>query len=386
MQHYSKIASRGNGVNKNTNGETTTERVVVVRYYLDRPGYNLDNSSARLWKNPPTVCTAVDIAAFLHQEGILKHGIASAQRRLLVEIYLDKFGSFMILEACGNDIEFDFARVTLEEPGILNIRLTDLMEEATVTASTSSAPQRCNTSPVGLFAFSLTLGLESADKLGTLVSGTVDESFVLIWGPYAFFVSGLLQLLVGLNEISRNNIYGATAFMAFGCFWLANGTKLILMNYFPDEIPESLFVASDPTGEFIRNMYIAVFVCILFKQTLVMNKLTTTLIGLLIIQLFATSVAGWSLAAEWIQMIMGWIVSLFAFFLSFAELTNEVYRREVINLYPWREGGPGEIFGAAGKVNALHSEAIELRTANRHLNRVAPASMRAVRPADTKED
>jgi hypothetical protein len=38
--------------------------------------------------------------------------------------------------------------------------------------------------------------------------------------------------------------------MAFGCFWLANGTKLIFTSYFPANIPQELLVA-DPMGSFI---------------------------------------------------------------------------------------------------------------------------------------
>jgi succinate-acetate transporter protein len=221
----------------------------------------------------------------------------------------------------------------------------------------------CNTSPVGLFAFSLTVALESADLLGKLVPNTVAPSFVLTWGPYAFFVSGLLQLIVGMFEVTRNNVYGATAFMAFGCFWLANGAKLIFTSFFPADIPDE-YLVDDPVGQFIRSFYIFGFVCVLFKQTLVMNRLTTTLITLLCCLTFATSMAGWSLAFEWIQMIFGWGVSLFAFYTFTAEFTNEVYQREVFKMYPWEVDSSDEIFGAAGRSNTLQSKATKLRLAH----------------------
>jgi succinate-acetate transporter protein len=312
-------------------------RMVVVRYFLDRPGYNLDNSSSRLWKNPQATCSPADIAAFLSDQGIRD----DSDKSLLVEVYLDKFCSYMLLEVCAEDgVLFNFTGTTIQQPGILNIRLTDLAateaekhSHAQVAVEAAPRQQFCNTSHIGLFAFSMTVALETAELFGRLVPGTVDESFNLIWGPYAFFVSGLLQLIVGMWEVTRNNIYGATAFMAFGSFWLANGLKLILVNYFPDEIPSELLGASDPTGNCIRNLWILAFVCVLFKETLVMNKLSSALIALLVCMLAATALTGWSLAMEWIQLIMGCFVSSLAFYVFAAEFTNEVYHRCVLFVF-----------------------------------------------------
>jgi succinate-acetate transporter protein len=360
-------------------------RMVVVRFFLDRPGYNLDNSSSRLWKNPPAACSPADIAAFLREQGIRD----DADKNLLVELYLDKFRSYMLLEICAEDgVQFNFTGTTIQQPGILNIRLTDVTateakKSSHVPGAVSAAPQPqfCNTSPVGLFAFSMTVAMESAELFGRLVPGTVDESFVLVWGPYAFFVSGLLQLIVGMWEVTRNNIYGATAFMAFGSFWLANGLKLILVNYFPNEIPSELLGASDPTGNFIRNFWILAFICVLFKETLVMNKLSSALIAVLVSMLAATALSGWSLAMEWIQLIMGCVVSILAFYVFTAEFTNEVYHRQVFNLYPWSTESPQEIFGAPGRRNKLQIKAVELRTAHPYFDKKKSVhDVRSVRP------
>ena len=335
------------------------KRMVVVRYYLDRPGYDIDHSSARLWRDPPATCTSADVTNFLQDQCIGDDG-------LIVEIYLDRFKSYMLLQACEADkMVFDFSSTSVQDPGILNIRLTDTSSGSTEDAQTSGVVQHhnCNTSPAGLFAFSMTVALESADALGRLVPNTVAPSFVLIWGPYAFWLSGLLQLIVGMFEVTRGNVYGATAFMAFGSFWLANGTRLILINYFPSDIPDDL-LGSDPVGNFIRNVYIFGFACVLFKQTLIMNKLTSTLIVLLCSLMLATSLTGWSLAMEWIALIFGWMVSFFAFYAFTAEITNEVHQREVFNIWPWTPHSADELYGAAGRTNTLRSKATKLRTAH----------------------
>jgi uncharacterized protein len=345
---------------------TPMERVVLVRYFLDRPGYDLSNSSSRLWVNPPALTTPKDISKFLHEQGIK----LSNDTKLLVELYLDHYQAFMLLEACAeHSIHFDFSAVTAAQPGVLNIRLTDLNEimAPPKTSSQAAAVPRCNTSPVGLFAFSMTVGLDALNVLRKLLDdpSAIDASYLLVYSPYAFWVCGLLQFVVGLNEISRNNIYGATAFLAFGCFWLANGTVLILNTYFPEEIPEAIASSSSDNGPdtFLREIMIMLFACALFKQTLIMNKITTALIATLIVYLFFASLVGWSEVFSWLKMIFGFILCAFGLFLFYAELTNEVYQRTVINLYPWTPHSTKEVFGAAGRANGLRAMAIDLRTA-----------------------
>jgi hypothetical protein len=171
---------------------------------------------------------------------------------------------------------------------------------------------------------------------------------------------------------------GATAFLAFGSFWLANGLKLILLAYFPEQIPDE-YLGSDPWGNFIRNIYIMAFVCVLFKQTLVGSKLSTILIGLLVIQLFATALLGFHVSFEWIQMIFGTLVSLFAFYVFTAEFTNEVYGKQVFSLFPWKEESPQQVFAAAGRTNMLQSEATKLRAAS--LMERNFHALRSVKPA-----
>ena len=362
-----RIRSVADGDTADMNAAEQQQRVVVTRFFLDRPGYDLQNSSARLWRDAPETCKASDIAAFLVDQGMMTTAQQNDEDGLVVEVYLDKFHSYMLLEVCqAESIEFDFSSTSTQDPGVLNIRLTDKSIEGTGTTTSSqasTAPHQCNTSPVGLFAFSLTVALESTHLLGELVPNSVAPSFVLTWGPYAFFVSGLLQLIVGMYEVLRNNVYGATAFMAFGCFWLANGTKIIFTSYFPADIPDEL-LGPDPVGNFIRNFYIFGFACVLFKQTLVMNRLTTTLITLLCCLTFVTSFTGWSIAFEWMQMIFGWMVSIFSFYTFTAEFTNEVYQREVFEMYPWHKHSSAEVFGAAGRPNTLQSKATKLRLAH----------------------
>jgi succinate-acetate transporter protein len=245
--------------NNNDNDNKNNVRLVAVRYFLDRPGYDLHNSAVRLWFNPPggPRCTCQQVRTFLVEHQIALPG-------LLVEVYLDQFGAYMMLDACeSSNIEWDFSRTDARDnnPGILDIRLTDVVEdnnnnnkEPDATSNTGGvpkmsawraleqpqhhaeanhppSPQLANVTPSGLFAFSMMVGLETTYLLESLVPGTVTDAFLLTWGPSMFFSGGLVQILVALVQVARNNVYGATVFFGFGGFWLSSGTLTILTTY-----------------------------------------------------------------------------------------------------------------------------------------------------------
>jgi len=75
--------------------------------------------------------------------------------------------------------------------------------------------------PLGLAAFALTTFLLSAVNAGlTRPAGPANGGE---WIGYAFFYGGLGQLLAGMWEFKRGNVFGATAFSTYGGFWLGLG-------------------------------------------------------------------------------------------------------------------------------------------------------------------
>jgi GPR1/FUN34/yaaH family len=268
----SAVTNNNNSYNNNNHNHNHNHnnnfRLVAVRYFLDRPGYGLHNSAVRLWFHPPGPrCTCQQVRTFL-----LEHQIALPG--LLVEVYLDQFGAYMMLDACEiSNIEWDFSRTDARtnNPGLLDIRLTEVVlvedddnnkeqqdeisdKEVVQKISVWRAPlekaqhhqhattdeanhhhspllQLANVTPSGLFAFAMMVGLETTYLLERLVPGTVTNAFLLTWGPYMFFSGGLVQILVALLQVARNNVYGATAFFGFGGFWLSFGTLTILKTY-----------------------------------------------------------------------------------------------------------------------------------------------------------
>jgi hypothetical protein len=346
-------------------------RLVAVRYFLDRPGYGLDNSAVRLWFDPPARAQPSDLGEFLMDQRIALEG-------LLVEVYLDQFRSFMMLDACAAaGIEWEFGDTSPDHPAVVNIRLTDLAGSimggggavdgrALPSASHPAGSGLANVTPAGLFAFSMTIGLECASQLIVLVPGSINEYFILMWAPYMLFLSGVLQFVVGLFEVVRGNIYGATAFMAFGMFWTGNGLTVILQYYFASDgtNAQAMIAEENPWFRVVKDIYILAFVLVLLVQTFAMNKLSSVMIALLATKILVAIFASWSTGALWVEFVLGWITSAFAFYVFAVELTNQVYHRELLPEYKWSpDDSPGEVFGAQGKAGTLQGRAAQLRQA-----------------------
>lgn len=76
-----------------------------------------------------------------------------------------------------------------------------------------------NPAPLGLGGFAL-----STFILNLVNSGLVAGGSLGIVMPMAMAYGGLAQLLAGMWEFRRNNIFGATAFSSFGAFWIGLAT------------------------------------------------------------------------------------------------------------------------------------------------------------------
>ncbi|QFT87904.1 Inner membrane protein YaaH [Bacillus sp. THAF10] len=76
-------------------------------------------------------------------------------------------------------------------------------------------------SALGLFGLAMVTLVASSQKLG-LTEGT---SLIL---PWAIFLGGLAQLIAAILDSKHNNVFGTTAFGAFGLFWFGVGTTWLI--------------------------------------------------------------------------------------------------------------------------------------------------------------
>jgi succinate-acetate transporter protein len=82
-------------------------------------------------------------------------------------------------------------------------------------------PPPADPAPLGLAAFALTTFLLSASNAGWTDGGAA-------WLGFAFAYGGLGQLLAGMWEFRKGNVFGATAFSTYGAFWIGLGLYVLL--------------------------------------------------------------------------------------------------------------------------------------------------------------
>jgi succinate-acetate transporter protein len=190
-----------------------------------------------------------------------------------------------------------------------------------------------NPAPLGLIAFGLTTALLQIKH--TRIGGDSDEDLdgvdTVVMG-FAMFFGGLLQIIAGLSEIRRNNIFGYTAFSLYGGFWMSVGTVEIVSLLATGEKPPINAAA-------LHAMYfmVGVFTFMLWVLTFKMNKTINSLFFLLGSTLMLLCAGVHYETADIVGGYFGLATSINAFWLAFAELVNDVIGegREIIPLGHW---------------------------------------------------
>ena len=105
---------------------------------------------------------------------------------------------------------------------------------------------------LGLFGLAMVTLVASSQKLGW----TTGLAFVI---PWAVFLGAFAQLIASFNDFKHNNTFGATAFAAYGLFWLGIATSwLIKMGVFGSAL------AADANGAQLGIAFIGYFIFTVF--------------------------------------------------------------------------------------------------------------------------
>lgn len=97
------------------------------------------------------------------------------------------------------------------------------MSENKLPTEVSQVAATADPSPLGLGGFALTTFVLSVAN-AQLIAPAAKPAFLGL----AFFYGGLAQLLAGMQEFKKNNVFGATAFSTYGAFWLSLATLVLL--------------------------------------------------------------------------------------------------------------------------------------------------------------
>jgi len=175
-----------------------------------------------------------------------------------------------------------------------------------------------NPAPLGLLGFGMTTILLNLHNAGIFEL----NSMILGMG---IFMGGIAQIFAGIQEWKKNNTFGATAFTAYGSFWLSF-VALVL-------IPNTSFGAALKSSETAVAWYLllwGIFTLFMFIATLKLNRLTQAIFLTLTILfiLLSASIFSDNKQLHTIAGYEGILCGALAFYGSVAQVINEVHGKK----------------------------------------------------------
>ncbi|OCA87816.1 hypothetical protein A8F94_08205 [Bacillus sp. FJAT-27225] len=178
-------------------------------------------------------------------------------------------------------------------------------------------------SALGLFGLAMVTFVASSQKLGL----TEGLSFIL---PWAFFLGGIAQLFAAVQDSKHNNIFGTTAFGAFGLFWFGVGMSwLIQLGAFGDKLASD----ADPKQlgfAFIGYLIFSIFMTIGAMETHKVLFSIFVMIDFLFIGLSLSSFGIMYEATHMLAAISEMLIALLSFYGAAAIVLNTHFGRVVL--------------------------------------------------------
>jgi succinate-acetate transporter protein len=175
-----------------------------------------------------------------------------------------------------------------------------------------------NPAPLGLFGFGMTTVLLNLHNAGIFEM----NSMILAMG---IFYGGIAQIIAGIFESKKNNTFGMTAFLSYGCFWLTL-VALIVM-------PKLGWMAAASSSAMIAYLIMwGIFTLLLFIGTFKLSKALQFVFGTLTI-LFFLLAAGDATSNGSLKTFTGYegiVCGASAIYTAIASLLNEVYGKTVL--------------------------------------------------------
>jgi uncharacterized protein len=179
-----------------------------------------------------------------------------------------------------------------------------------------------NPAPLGLLGFGMTTVLLNLHNAGLYEL----NSMIIGMG---IFVGGIAQIIAGIQEWKKNNTFGATAFTAYGSFWITLVTIWLL--------PRTSFGAGLKPDEVSMGWFLliwGIFTSFMFIGTLRLNRALQTVFGSLVLLFFLLSIGDFTgiKIIKTIAGIEGVFCGLSAIYTCAAQVLHEVYGKTILPL------------------------------------------------------
>jgi succinate-acetate transporter protein len=181
-------------------------------------------------------------------------------------------------------------------------------------------------SALGLFGLAMVTLVASSSKLGWSGPQTAG-----IW-PWAIFLGACAQLFAAFGDSKRNNMFGMTAFGAFGFFWLAVAMSWMLKSGFFGADIAAKFDPKQLGFAFVGYLIFTAYMTIASMETNKVLFIIFVLIDFLFIGLIMDSLGISPAAGKKIAAISEFILSMFSFYASAAVVLNGHFGKSVLPL------------------------------------------------------
>ena len=196
-----------------------------------------------------------------------------------------------------------------------------MSEEKTVV----SKPLLADPSALGLFGLAIITLVASTQKFG-FTEGTAG---VLAW---AIFLGGCMQLIAGVIDFKKDNVFGGTAFIGYGFFWLAMAFSwLVSLGIFGEQAQE-IFDSTQTGVAFVAYLIFTAFMTIGALKTTKVLFFIFLFIDFLFIGLALSSFHIAYEATHMLAAVSELLISLLSFYGAGANVLNKHYGRQVLPL------------------------------------------------------
>ena len=176
--------------------------------------------------------------------------------------------------------------------------------------------------PLGLACFALTTFCLSVVNAG-IVDARVEGMVLML----ALAYGGSAQILAGMWEFKKNNVFGAVAFTSYGAFWLSFAFYVTAASHG--------WIEATASGTALFLLAWTIFTAYMWIASFALNNALVTVFTLLeitFILLFIGALG--SATAHMIAGYFGLATAFAAWYTSAAGILNTVYKRKVLPIGP----------------------------------------------------
>lgn len=175
---------------------------------------------------------------------------------------------------------------------------------------------------LGLFGLAIVTFVASSQKLGI----TDGLAFVL---PWALFLGGFAQIIAAIFDFKHNNLFGATAFSAYGLFWIGMGMSwLIKLGCFGE------ILASGVDGKQLGFVFIGYFILsfVLTISALKMSKAMFFLMSLITILFLGLGLDAFGCGHFWhsVAAYSEMAIALLTFYVLSAKYLSGYFGKDIL--------------------------------------------------------